>query len=777
LDGVPGVRAARASAVTDCADVWLDPAVDESVVRECISGALQREGYALLPADAQGLQAQQRGERRRMVWQVLVAGLSFSQAMMYTSPLYFSAPGEIPSDLAQLLGWAAWLLSLPALLFCAQPFFRGAWRDLRHRRVGMDVPVALGLGLAFGASTLALAWPNGPWGPLLWLDSLTMFVFFLLLARWLEQSLRHRATQALQAGAQALPQRAVRILPDGQAEDVDASALRPGDTLRVAAGAAFAADGRVLRGHSAVDESALTGEALPQSRGPGEAVHAGSLNLGAPLDVQVLRTGEQSQAAAAQRLLHDALLQRRGGEGLADRIAPHFLAWVLLLAGATAGVWAWLDPAQAVPAALAVLIVTCPCALALAAPTALLCASGALARHGVLLRKADVLERLPDIDTWVFDKTGTLTQAPLRCTGMRPLAGPQVQPAPADAAGRAASLAAHSSHPIAQAIAAAMPMQVAIQWREVKEHPGRGIEGVDATGQRWRLGQAAWAAFAAERHPTETAASTPAPVTGGTVLCCEGRPLAEFDIEESLRPGAAQALQGLDAAGRRLVVLSGDVAERVQRMLQGLSPLAPFAQVRSGQSPAQKLQWVRSAQSQGQTVVMLGDGLNDGPVLAQADVSISFAQASTLAQAQADVLLLQQSLHVLEPLYRHALKTRRVLRQNLAWAMAYNLVAVPLAAAAWMPPWLAGLGMALSSLVVVANAQRLRRIDGLGDPDGPVVASTVCRGRASTSASRSASLSASSGAGVHTGDGGYAVAAEPTHASGRAPHRAATRLA
>jgi Cu2+-exporting ATPase len=510
-----------------------------------------------------------------------------------------------------------------------------------------------------------------------------MFIALLLLARWFELGARHRAADALEAVAGALPATAERLRDDGTSERVAPEALRAGDRIRVAAGEAFAADGRVLAGQAWVNEALLTGESAPVAKAAGDAVVAGSLNLDGPLVVDVQRVGADTTAQGIVRLMQQAQSQRPLASGIVDRVAAGFTAAVLLLALAAGVGWWWIEPARAVAVAVAVLIVTCPCALTLAAPAAWLTASGALARRGLLLTDLSALERLCAVDTVVFDKTGTLSEERLQ------LRRHWAQGADADALlAVARSLAALSRHPHARALAEGAEAGC---WTDVREVAGRGIQARDATGTPWRLGAPAWVS------------DRPDPAARLAFGC--GACVLWLDLAEAPRADAAEAVAALRLQGRRVRLLSGDQPAAVAQMAARLD----IAHWRAGATPASKLAAVRGWQAEGERVLMVGDGINDAPVLAAADVRIAMGQGAMLARSAADALLVSNRLLALPQALALATKTRRVLRQNLAWAALYNAACVPLALAGWLPPLAAGIGMAASSLFVVLNAQRLNR--------------------------------------------------------------------
>ena len=648
-----------------------------------VLAALQAVGYEATPDVAASARELRRQEKRQALWRVFVAGFLMMQVMMLATPAYVAEAGELSADLDQLLRWGSWVMTLPVMVFSAGPFFRGAWRQLRAGRLGMDVPVALGIAVTFVASTGALFDRGGLLGHEVYFDSLTMFVALLLAARWFELGARHRAAEALEAVAGALPHDAERLLDGGRSERVPAELLRPGDHIRVAAGEAFAADGVVLGGQGWVNEALLTGESAPVAKAVGEAVVAGSLSLDGVFVVQVQRVGADTTAQGIVRLMQQAQSQRPFVHGLLDRVAAGFTAVVLLLALGAGLAWWWIDPSRAVAVAVAVLIVTCPCALTLAAPAAWLTASGALARRGLLLADLSALERLCAVSTVVFDKTGTVSEDRLQLSRHWCEAGD------ADALlARARSLAGLSRHPHAQALADGRGAE---GWSDVHEVAGRGVEARDADGRLWRLGAPGWVAGA--------------PDPQARLAFGSGQDVLWLDLAEAPRADAAEAVAALQAQGHVVRLLSGDQPAAVARMAEALG----IDNWRAEARPDTKLAALREWQGQGEQVLMVGDGINDAPVLAAADVRIAMGQGAMLARSAADALLVSNRLMAVPQALALAQRTRRVLRQNLAWAALYNLACVPLALAGWLPPLAAGIGMACSSLFVVLNAQRLQR--------------------------------------------------------------------
>ena len=690
-------------------DVSVNAAAQRAAVRwdaartrpSALIDAVRRAGYGADPDTAASARMQRLRESRRALWRLFVAAFCAMQVMMLATPAYVSTPGGIEPDLQQLLNWGGWMMSLPVLTFSAAPFFQGAWRALRVRHIGMDVPVAIGIAVSFIASSGAAFDPHGAFGSEVYFDSLTMFVALLLGGRFLELGARHRAAEGLENALGVLPEAATRLLADGATERVSIARLLAGDRVRVAVGEAFPADGRVLEGTTAANEALLTGESRAQPKVCGSDVVAGSVNLEAPVVMQVLRVGADTRHDAIVALMREAQSQRPASARWADRWAAPFLWTVLLLAAAAAAVWSVIDPSRAVWVAVSVLIVTCPCALSLATPSALLAAAGSLARRGVLLRRLEALETMAGCTHLFIDKTGTLTEDRPRYSHCQrlPVAAALNE---ADLLAGAASLASWSRHPLALALCESQPQAVpAGVWQSVREEPGAGIEAQDAQGRCWRLGSAAWVGACDAGAPAELDdRSGPVSWFGPA-----GEPRLRLCFDEAVRADVPQALAALQAEGLRITVLSGDAPQRVARMAN----LLGLAGAIGGASPEAKLAAVRAAQAAGETVAMLGDGINDAPVLAQADVSLAMGAGALLARAQADAVLLADRLADVVELRRLSRRCVRVIRQNIAWAASYNAVCVPLALAGLLPPWAAGLGMALSSLFVVCNALRLRR--------------------------------------------------------------------
>ncbi len=697
----PGVEQAQVNFATRRATVaWRRDTTRLSAVLRAVAAV----GYRAHPYDPARREALAKGERRALLLRMSVALLGMMQVMMLAVPTYVSRDGVAPEHQA-LLDWASFTLTLPVLLYSAAPFFRGAWRDVRMRRLGMDVPVALGLAAASAASAWSTLGGGGP----VYYDSVTMFVALLLVARYVELVARHRAGEAIEGVARARPALAER-LPGYPAhatpENVAAATLARGEHVLVRPGATVPADGDVVDGHSHVEEAILTGESWPRAKAPGDAVLAGSVNREGALVVRVAAAGEGTRLAAVLRLTEQAASARPRLARAADRVAAWFVGALLALALVTAVVWSIVDPARALAVTFALLVVSCPCALSLATPAALAASAGALSRRQVVLARGDALEALARTTHVVFDKTGTLTLGEVRLVALLALDGDE-----AGALATAAALEARSEHPLGAALRRAAPRDAATAEAPVVV-AGQGVEGV-VHGRRMRLGRPAFVAQIAGALPAQAAAfvAGAAATASVAVLGDEHGTRAVFALGDTLRPGAREVVQALRDDGIVPVLLSGDRASSVTAIARQLG----IEDARGDLAPAGKREAIVELQAHGAVVAMAGDGINDAPGLAQAQVSVSLGSATPLAQWTADVVILSDALPRIGEAIRQARRTLAVVRQNLGWAIAYNAVAIPAAALGYVTPLLAAIGMSLSSLVVVLNALRLARLPGVAD--------------------------------------------------------------
>lgn len=687
----PGVTAVDINYATRRARVRWDSQVTRlSAILEAVAAI----GYRAHPYDVARSEELAQKERKAALWRLFVAGFGMMQVMMYAVPVYI-ADGDMTPDIEQLMRWASLILTAPVILYSAAPFFTSAWRDLKLRRVGMDVPVALGMGFAFGASLWATLTASGE----VYFDSVTMFVFFLLSGRYFEMMARQKAARSVETLARAIPAFATRFLqwPDPASERVAVAELNVGDRVQIKPGETIPADGTVLEGESYADESLLTGESRPVAKHRGDTLIGGSVNVESPLVMAVDRVGESTRLAAIQRLMERASAEKPRLVEMADRIAGRFVLALLLLATATALLWWFLDPSRALWVFVAVLVVSCPCALSLATPAALTVATGSMASLGVLVTRGHAIETLSRATDMVFDKTGTLTEGRLRVSEVIPLRGD------AAAARRLAAALEHGSeHPIARALRDGHDAD-GMAVTDLRSKTGAGVEGrID--GVLYRLGSPTYVeALHQQSLPEQVAAKVGAGETA-IALGDEHGWVAFFYLADRLREDAFAMTQNLRAAGIRLAIFSGDSPAAARHIGDQLQ----ISDVRGGMSPEDKHQALKALQDAGAVVAMTGDGVNDAPVLAQAQVSVAMGGGADLARANADIVLLGNNLLALGDGVRLARRTLRIVRQNLVWSFAYNLTAIPLAMAGWVTPWMAGIGMSLSSLLVVLNALRLQ---------------------------------------------------------------------
>jgi Cu2+-exporting ATPase len=693
---LPGVTAVDINYATRRARVRWDEA---KIKLSDILGAIAAIGYRAYPYDAAKNEELSRKERRDALWRLWVAGFGMMQVMMYAYPVYI-ADGDMTADIESLMRWASLILTLPVVFYSSAPFFRNAWRDLKLRRVGMDVPVALGVGAAFLASIWATLIQDGE----VYFDSVTMFVFFLLGGRFLEMTARQKALSVTEALAKLLPafaQKLPNYPVDRHAEQRVVADLRSGDYVLVRPGDIVPADGRVVEGSSCADESLLTGESKPVPKAPGDGVTGGSINAESPLVVQIEQVGEGTRLSAIVNLMERAALEKPRIVEMADRIATYFVAALLAVAALVAIGWYWVDPSKALWITVSVLVVTCPCALSLATPIALTVSAGALARDGLLVTRGHAIETLARATHFVFDKTGTLTTGRMRLLDV----GVVGDLSRVEVLSVAAALERNSEHPLATALRQSAGDSL-LDASDVVAEPGQGIEAM-VYGRRYRIGRPDYVAgFAVGARPPLLNAWIE---SGDTVVALgdAGGWQALFRIGDEVRAEAAALIADLCQAGRHVVLLTGDAAPVARRVAFQLG----IDDVRAGVTPQGKHDNVTALQAAGGVVAMIGDGVNDAPVLAQAQVSVAMGGGAQLARTQSDFVLLSEDLEHLRHGLRRALKTMTVIRQNLWWSFAYNFVALPLAITGYVTPWMAGIGMSASSLLVVLNSLRIQRLE------------------------------------------------------------------
>jgi Cu2+-exporting ATPase len=687
MESKPGVHSVQVDTATGYTRIVWSP---ENGRLSAMAEGLMELGYKphlpLASAEEQGRQEARRNSMKRLG----VAGLGMMQVMMYAVGLYAGEAFGIKLAERSFLEWVSLMVTLPVLIYSGRVFFEGAWRSILAGRPGMDVPVALAIGLAFLASCFNFFRGEGQ----VWFDSVVMFIFFLSLGRHIEMMLRHRNLQAGAALARLLPEWAVRISGVSR-ETIPATDLAEGDLIGVRVGEAFPADGIIRSGLTEVDEALLTGESRPVGKRPGDHVIAGTFNLSQPVEVTVNASGQDTTVSALGRLLLLAQTKRPPSSGIPGWLVPLFIVAVLMIATATWFGWQLIQPANAFPAMLAVLVASCPCALSLALPVVHAAASRRLLDEGILLTRGESLQALNSVDTVVFDKTGTLTCA-------RPeIASVTVNPDRPDltenrALLMAAAIESASAHPIARAFQTARgdaepAERVDIEARDIKVFPAQGLEA-SIGAQRWRIGKADFAC--------------PGQASGNDSdiwLANSGTWAAKFLLRDELREGAQTTVGALQADGLELLMLSGDSTEAVESIAGRLN----IEDWKARRTAGMKLAELETLRASGKTVLMVGDGVNDAPVLAAADVSMTVKGGAELANSTADMILISESLALVTVARNTARLARKLIRQNLSWAVLYNAAVMPLAVSAMLKPWMAALGMSLSSLLVVANAARL----------------------------------------------------------------------
>lgn len=679
-----GLRYINVNTTTHRARIKWDP--DQLSLSDILKGFAQI-GYRAYPFQTHQQEALYAKEVRSYMFRLALAGLGSMQVMMCAVALYMDLFISVEDEFMVYFKWISLLLSTPIMIYSAQPFYVGAWRSLKQGHLSMDVSVSLALIGAFVASMWATVFNTGE----VYYDSITMFVFFLLLGRFLELRARRKASESSSNLARLVPIMATRIDDEGEHE-VAAKTLQVGDRVRVLAGATLPADGIIVEGQASLNESMLTGEQLPLLKQPGDQVYAGTINTDAPLQIRVSHRIEESRIAQIMRLQDHALDDKPAIAQMADQLSRHFILVLLIIAAAVWTFWHFHQPDQAFWVTLAVLVATCPCALSLATPTALTSATAHLTRNGILLRRGHVLDVLTKANRIVMDKTGTLTTGEISLTGITTLA--EVDEAHCLAIARA--MEAQSEHPIARAFQLpADSISVLPSAREITPVIGHGITAL-VDGVRYRIGSARWLGL------------DPAQERGrglAIYLADEQQVLARFNLEDTLRPDARALIAAFKAAGLQTTVLTGDSSLQADEIARELG----VDELVKGVSPDGKLAYLKAREAQGDISIMVGDGINDAPVLAGAHASFAMAGGTDLAKNSADAILLADDLSRLLEARVLAMRTRKIIIENFAWSIGYNLLVLPLAACGWLPPYLAAAGMSLSSLIVVTNSMRLNR--------------------------------------------------------------------
>jgi Cu2+-exporting ATPase len=691
---IVGVQATNVNLSTEKLHVMWD---GEQCKPSDIVKAVRELGYAAYPFDPLRHGEIIRKNAKTLFRQLFIAGLSMMQVMMYAVPVYLADADTMDKDMEGLMRWASLFLTLPAVLYSAQPFFKNAWANIKHRALGMDVPVALGIAAAFIGSVFSTVTGHGD----VYFDSVTMFIFLLLCSRYLELIARRRAASTLETMQHTLPSAAwlCQDYPESREPHcVPAAQLRVGQVILVKPGEAIPADSVIVEGNTSVDLSLLTGESQPQKKIMGERLPGGAVNVSQAILLRVEKLAKDSTLHALIRLIEQAGVGKPKIAQWADRVAAWFVSTLLIFACAVLIFWGWVDPVRAWPIAIAVLVVSCPCALSLATPSALAAATDALLRQGVLIMQPHVLETLHRATHIVFDKTGTLTEGQPKLEDIS-LMGDKNR---TEVLQLAAAIEEGSAHPVAAMLiqAAQQSEQVLslLNLEDIESYAGQGL-ACKVDGVLHRIGNA--------KFITEIAGTIPATLDEIDHACVylgnTSGWLARFTFNDALRSDAQAVIDYFQAQHKTVILLSGDAEHVVKKTARQCG----IAIARGGVLPAEKLAYVKNLQAQGALVTMVGDGMNDAAVLHAADVSFAMGSGAALAQSHADAVLMTARLSALRDTAETAAQTMRVIRQNLSWATLYNLVAIPAAAWGLLSPWMAGVGMSISSALVVGNALRL----------------------------------------------------------------------
>lgn len=643
---------------------------------------IAKVGYQAHPFEPDEQEKIYKQQVKAYMRRIGLAGIATMQVMMFAVALYADLFTGMEEEFRQYFRWVSLLLATPVLLYSAQPFYFNALRNIRNRTLGMDIPVSIALLGAFTASTYATIMGTGE----VYFESISMFTFFLLLGRMLELRARRKAAESGNNLAKLMPKMAWLIEGD-QVSHVPAKQLQAGQVILVKPGETLPADGHIIEGKSSFEESMLTGEHMPLVKSVDDGVFAGTINIDSQVKVKLNKVGQHTLISDIMRLQDSAQADKPKIEIVADHISRYFVGVLLIVSVITYVSWYLIAPEHAFWVTLSVLVATCPCALSLATPTALTCATAHLNRMGVLVRKGHVLETLAKIDHFLFDKTGTLTRGEFQVIDTH-VHGPLPQQ---QALALASALEQHSEHPISLAFKPFLDSNILVT--EVKNYPGEGIEGRYQT-QRLTLGTAGFCQLDAGQLQTDNLV---------VYMCMDGELIAEFELADKIREDAEASLAELHRAGIETSMLTGDSSAQGAVVAKQLG----LHHVHTGLTPAQKQQQVQALQQQGQLTLMVGDGINDAPVLSQAHVSVAIGSGSDIAKNSADVILLGERLNKLQQTRELAIKTKRIIWQNLAWSLGYNISIVPLAATGHVPPYIAVLGMSLSSVIVVSNSLRL----------------------------------------------------------------------
>jgi len=670
---------------------------DDTIIRlSNILDHIYRLGYKGFPYDPVKRQELREKEKKIQLLRLGLAGLLGMQVMMIAIALYAGEWEWIDAEHRNFLRWVSFILTTPVMFFCAQPFYINSWRALRNKQIDMDVPIALGISLAYLASIWFTVTGTGA----VYYDSVTMLVFFLLTGRYLEFTARNKAANHLDNLEKIIPAVITRLeySPSGYSENsVQVIELKENDIVLIKPGETIPIDGRVVNGNTTVDEAIITGEAVPVTRNPGDLICSGSTNIDSPIQIQVTATGRDTSFYRICNLIEKAQAEKPPVTLFVNRMAGGFLSGVLIIAVAAAWYWWHTDKDMWLPVTIAILVVTCPCALSLATPVAFTVAINNLLTRGVAVIKSDALQTITKITHLVFDKTGTLTEGKLKINRIVPLGNrPQ-----SEIVSIAQSLEAQSEHPVAKAFREIDNDYTTFLATEIRNSPGEGISGI-VNDKNYYIGTSEF--IKNNLGARLGGSSIPEEQTEHCVfLADENAVLAAFYFTDEERPGIKKVIDYFNTHGIKTMIFSGDNQQSVGKIAKSAGVDEAYARLK----PAEKLSFIESLQSQNAIVAVTGDGINDAPVLAKANVSVAMGSGTDLTKLNADMILLGSNLLHIVHIYRVAKQCMKIIRQNLLWAVTYNVIALPAAVSGLLTPWMAALGMSASSLLVILNSFRI----------------------------------------------------------------------
>ncbi len=679
----PGVSQVQVNPVTHRLTIQWD---DQLASLSELIKKLLTLGYKAYPFQQNHYEKSVRKENRNYLIRLGIAGLGMMQVMMFALGLYIGEGNDMQSEHQSFLHWVSGLVATPIVFYSAFPFFRNAWFGLKQKHLVMDVPVVIAVSVAYCTSVYATITNSGQ----VYFDSISMFIFFLLVGRYLEHRVRVKAIMATQTQRQLLPLSVSKFENDSTV-DIPLHQIKAGDQLIIRQGETIPVDGKIISGHSYVNESLLTGESKPVKKVNGDRALAGSVNQSQTLTLETTAIGESTYLAALQKMTEQATSEKPAIGLLADKIAHWFVFGILFIVTLVFITWLQIDSEKALWVAISVLVVSCPCALSLATPTALTMGAHHLGKRGLLAIKPHTLQTLSEIDTVVFDKTGTLTEGAFELMNIEILDHSLSRQTIVNIA---ATLERHQTHPIANAILSEPHEYLNIQ--SIEYHAGLGVSGRD-TQHSYRIGKPEFCGIEDLQQIPDSFVNIH--------LSIDDKPAAKLKFHDPLKQSALAAVRQLKSQNIETAIVSGDQYNNARLAGNQLG----IKNVYGDQSPEQKAEIIKQLKSNSRIVAMVGDGINDSLVLAKADLGIAIDTAADITQINGDAVMTTKALTSIPQALTIAKKTQTIIRQNLIWALGYNLMAIPFAAMGWVPPWLAAIGMTLSSLLVVLNALRLRQ--------------------------------------------------------------------